>query len=74
MAEPRKELDPLDEIARLLAVLVRRDCESQTEAITEIARVGIGARRIGELLGTSPNTVNVTLQKAKKKERGASGG
>ncbi len=69
MAEPRMEIDPVDEVARLLAVLIRRGCDSQTEAITEIARVGIGPRRIGELLGTSPNTVNVTLQKAKKREK-----
>jgi DNA-binding CsgD family transcriptional regulator len=31
-----------------------------------LSRVGFGPKRIADLLGTTPNTVNVTLQKAKK--------
>ena len=63
-----------DEIARLLAVLVRLQLPTQADAIRELGRVGIGTSRIAELLGTTPNTVNVTLAKAKKKTRPIEGG
>jgi DNA-directed RNA polymerase specialized sigma24 family protein len=70
--ERKAELDPLDEVARLLALQIRLQMPSQAEAIVELGRIGFGPRRIAELLGTSPNTANVTLQKAKKagKKRG----
>jgi predicted transcriptional regulator len=58
--------DRLDEIARLLATQIRLSKESQADTIIELGRAGIGYRRIAELLGTTPNTANVTLQRAKK--------
>ncbi len=57
-----------DELARLLAVLIKLQMHTQSEAILEMSRSGLGPTRIAELLGTTPNTVNVTLAKAKKKE------
>ncbi len=62
-------LDPQEEVVRLLALQVRRQYDSQTEVIHEMSRAGFGASRIADLLGTTPNTVNVALQKAKKKVR-----
>lgn len=56
----------LDEVCRLLSILIRRDAASQTAAILEMSRAGIKTARIAELLGTTPNTVNVTVHKAKK--------
>lgn len=61
-----KELEPLDEVARLLATLIRLQLETQADAIRELDRVGLGPTRIAQLLGTTPNTVTVTLSKAKK--------
>lgn len=56
-----------DEVARLLAILVRLQVPNQAHAIRELGKAGIGPKRIAELLGTTANTVNVTLAKAKKK-------
>lgn len=61
-------LDPEDEIVRLLAIQIRRQFDSQGEAILELNRSGFGPGRIAELLGTTPNTVNQAIQKAKKKK------
>ena len=66
--------DGQDEIARLLALQVRLQIGSQGETIQELSKIGFGPSRIAELLGTTSNTVNVTLQKAKKKTQTKSGG
>lgn len=60
-------METQEEIVRLLALQVRMALPSQSDAIRELGRSGFGPSRIAELLGTTPNTVNVTLQKAKKK-------
>jgi DNA-directed RNA polymerase specialized sigma24 family protein len=62
-------LEPQEEIVRLLAIQIRRGSESQADAILELSRAGFGPTRIAALLGTTANTVNVTLQKAKKRSR-----
>ena len=61
-------MDPQEEIVRLLALQVRRQFETQAEAIREFGKAGFGPTRIAELLGTTPGTVNVTLVKAKGRE------
>lgn len=60
-------MTPQEEQIRLVALLIRLLLPSQTTAIIELNKVGFGASRIAELLGTTPNTANVALQKAKKK-------
>jgi DNA-binding NarL/FixJ family response regulator len=62
-------MEPLEEIVRLLAIQLRRDTESQATAILEMSRSGFGPTRIAELLGTTPNTVNVAISSAKKRKR-----
>jgi hypothetical protein len=62
-------VDPIEEVVRLLAIQLRRDAESQTEAIEEMSRAGFGPTRIAELLGTTSNTVNVAISTAKKRKR-----
>jgi predicted transcriptional regulator len=59
-------MDPQEELVRLKVIELRRSLGSQTEAIVELSKAGFGPSRIAELLGTTANTVNVTLQKAKK--------
>jgi DNA-binding CsgD family transcriptional regulator len=56
----------LDEAIRLLAILVRQGVETQTEAIVDMNRAGLSTSRIAELLGTTSNTVNVTITRSKK--------
>jgi DNA-directed RNA polymerase specialized sigma24 family protein len=60
-----------DEIARLLALLVRLTIGSQAETIVEMNKVGFGPSRIASLLGTSPGTVNVAISRAKRRPRRA---
>jgi DNA-directed RNA polymerase specialized sigma24 family protein len=59
-------VDHVEELVRLQVIDLRRRLGSQTEAILELRHAGFGPSRIAELLGTTANTVNVTLQKAKK--------
>lgn len=42
--------------------------KTQTECILLLSKVGFGQKEISELIGTTPNTVNSTLNKAKKKK------
>jgi hypothetical protein len=73
MTPPRSRggggMDPTEELVRLLAIQVRLQLGSQTEAIIEMGRVGFGASRIAGLLGTTSNTVNVALNRAKREGR-----
>jgi DNA-directed RNA polymerase specialized sigma24 family protein len=61
-------MEPIEELVRLMAIDLRQRTQSQGEAILELNRAGFGPSRIAELLGTTANTVNVTIQKAKKKK------
>jgi DNA-directed RNA polymerase specialized sigma24 family protein len=56
-----------EEIIRLLAVIVRQNSATQTDAIVELGRSGFGPTRASELLGTSVATAKVALQRARRK-------
>jgi predicted transcriptional regulator len=60
-------MDRQEELVRLRVIELRDRLGSQTDTIIELNRAGFGTSRIAELLGTTPNTVNVTLQKAKRR-------
>jgi DNA-binding NarL/FixJ family response regulator len=60
-------MEPLEEVARLLAIQIRLGLPNQTQAILELNRAGFGPTRIAQLLGTSPATAKVTIQKSRKK-------
>jgi DNA-binding CsgD family transcriptional regulator len=62
-------VEPQEEIVRLLAIQLRREADSQAQAIEELYKAGFGPSRIAELLGTTPNTVNVAISNAKKRKR-----
>ena len=61
------DVDTAEELVRLTVLELRHRLGSQAEAIYELSHIGFRPTRIAELLGTTPNTVNVTIQKAKKK-------
>lgn len=58
----------LDELVRLQAWEVRRRADSQVDAIRELDKAGFGPKRIAEVLGTTPNTVNVAISREKKRK------
>src|SRR6266545_4650140 len=62
--EPARAVDPMDEVARLLARNLKRERRLQ-EVIVELDSVGIRQARIAELLGTTGGYVNVALTRAK---------
>lgn len=76
MTPPRQTDDPveqrLDEMVRLLALLVMRDRPLQ-ETIGEMSSLGFGPTRIAQLVGTSPGYAKVAADRAKKPaKKGAS--
>jgi CRP-like cAMP-binding protein len=68
MATKRQQLDPMDEVARLLALNLKRERGLQ-EVIVELDSVNIPQARIAELLGTSDGYVSVALTRAKQAEK-----
>ena len=58
-----------DEIPKLLALLVRLQLGNQSDTIIELDRIGFGASRIAQLVGTTRNTANVTIQKNRKRTK-----
>jgi hypothetical protein len=67
------EFDTGEETVRLLATLIRMQTGSQSEAILELHRAGIGVSRIAQLLGTTKGTANVAVQRAKGSAKSAKG-
>lgn len=55
-----------EDIVRLLTILAKRE-QRQSDLIAEMAAVGFKPSRIAELLNTTPNTVNVAINRLKKK-------
>ena len=51
-----------------LLVLSILQGKTQNECILLLNRVGFRQKEIAELIGTTPNTVNSAIQKAKKKK------
>jgi CRP-like cAMP-binding protein len=66
--EQARAVDPIDEVARLLALSLKRERGLQ-EIIVELDSVGIRQARIAELLGTTAGYVNVALGRAKKQAK-----
>ena len=68
--EQFKELkDKLDVITRLLALNIVKDMKLQKDQILTLSSFAFQPSQIAELLGTTANTVRVTLSTARKKIR-----
>ena len=60
-------MDQQEEMVRLMVIQLRLQVANQAEAIAELRRAGFGPSRIAQLLGTTPNTVNVAIQRGKRR-------
>jgi DNA-binding NarL/FixJ family response regulator len=58
----------LDQLLRLTALQMASNMK-QVQAIQTLSAAGFERKVIADLLGTTPNTVSVTLAKAKAKQR-----
>lgn len=58
----------LDQMLRLAALQMASNMK-QVQAIQTLSAAGFERKLIADLLGTTPNTVSVTLAKAKAKQR-----
>ena len=63
----------LRRIGRLLTLLVTKDL-SQKDKIALLSTAGLQPKEIAELIGTTPNTVSVTLAQIRKDQAGRRGG
>ena len=68
MATKKDRLDPIDEVARLLALNLKRDRGLQ-DLIVELDGAGFPQSRIAELMATSQGYVSVALTRAKEAEK-----
>lgn len=59
-------VDKLDLISRLIAIDVLQDVKTQKDKILLLSTSGFQPTEIASILGTSSNTVNVALSKARK--------
>jgi len=60
--------EKLNVITKLLALNLVRDIKIQKDQIIALSSFGFKPSEIAELLGTTANTVNVALSRARKKE------
>ena len=58
-------LEELQKITKLFVLSLTKDM-NQTEAISIMSKIGFQPKEIAELLGTTANTVRVTLSKKRK--------
>ena len=58
----------LDQMLRLAALQMASNMK-QVQAIQTLSAAGLERKLIADLLGTTPNTVSVTLAKAKAKQK-----
>lgn len=64
-----KELiDEIKKTNKLLVILATKDL-SQTDKIIMLNKVGFGQKEIADLVGTTSNTVGVTLNRIKKSSK-----
>jgi hypothetical protein len=66
---PNGDSGSLDEVAKLLALLVRLQVGNQTQTILEFHKLGIAPTRIAELVGTTPATARVTVSQNKARAK-----
>jgi hypothetical protein len=66
-AQISPEADRLDEIVRLLVLDLTLRFDTQSQLIAELDRAGLGVARIAALIGTTPGTVKVAVQRSRRR-------
>lgn len=61
-------MDKLDTIIKLM-ILLKSEGKSMTEQVKILSAAGLQPKEIAEILGTTPNTVRVTLVNIRKQKR-----
>ncbi|MHA1410209.1 MAG: sigma factor-like helix-turn-helix DNA-binding protein [Candidatus Odinarchaeia archaeon] len=61
-----KIINKMDEIIKLLALNLVKEEKFQKNKIIELSKLDFKPSEIAQLLGTTPNTVRVTLHEARK--------
>jgi DNA-binding CsgD family transcriptional regulator len=69
LAQPDDIASELRRISRLLTLLVTKDL-SQKDKIALLSTAGLQPKEIADLIGTTPNTVSVTLVQMRKEQAG----
>lgn len=59
-------ISKLDKIIMLLSMNLVKEYKLQKDKIVELYKLGFKPKEIAEILGTTENTVNVTLSKSRK--------
>lgn len=62
--------EKLDILIKLQAAALTATIESSKDKITFLDKAGLRPKLIAEILGTTPNHVNVTLSKIRKPRKG----
>lgn len=57
----------LDDISKMLGVLLSRDRDTQSEVVVELSDAQMEPARIAKVLGAKPDTVRKTISRAKKR-------
>jgi len=68
MSDTKELQEGISDLVKLMAILVKRE-RTQGSLILEMGEIGISPSKIASLIGTSQNTVNVTLSKHKKAKK-----
>ena len=61
-------LQLLKRISRLLGLVVTKDAATQKERVALLSDAGFEPKEIADLIGTTPNTVSVTLHSLRKQQ------
>lgn len=62
-------ISKMNTIIRLLMTNSLKDMKKQSDKIVFLSSLGLGPSDIADLLGTTANTVSVTLSKSKRKNK-----
>jgi len=66
--EQQAVLQELRRISRLLTVVATKEVATKRERISILADAGFEPKEIADLVGTTPNTVSVTLHSLRKRQ------
>ena len=64
--DARAIISALDDLSKMLGVLLSRDRDSQSEVVVELSDAQMEPARIAKVLGAKPDTVRKAINRAKR--------